>query len=107
VSDATTAFETKELERPCAHCGRALVLFQGVPMHASAWDEVGQREIYRHCRVHVAEPAAKGEAPDDLVERESALGRYFDEAGMDWRKPDLVEAAGLVAFRAGWRAARA
>lgn len=108
MSDAPvqTHFETKDLAQPCRYCGRPLVLFQGVPMHASAWDEAGQREIYRHCRLHVADPTPLGQEPDDVVEREQALTAYFRGGDMNWEHPTVDDAAGMVAFRAGWRAAR-
>jgi hypothetical protein len=92
--------------RHCRHCGRHLVYWQATYLHASAWDAAGQRELYLHCRVQIADPANEDERGVDEINREAALTAWMNHVD-DWAHLTPEEADAVIAFRAGWREARA
>lgn len=101
----------QEEQRVCVHCGRVIIVWQERWFHATPWERKpgtneGTREIYLHCRRQVAKPLDEGAEIEDDVEREAHLTAYFRGGDTDWEHPDVETAAGFVAFRAGWKAAR-
>lgn len=93
--------------RHCRHCGRHLVYWQAVYIHATPWDANGQRELYLHCRVQIADPANEDERGVDELNREAALTAWMGGPDVDWEHLSTADADTANAFRAGWREARA